>query len=1094
MLAGVASDGGTAIAQDRVAAANRTALEVSTELLLDKLAEPGDKGMHDVVLWVLDRIDTDDSLKSLRRSSQFRRGAALVALTRKELDTKKKAKLLEQALKCFDDFLASAPGDAEEGDEKITTLLEKGSVLVERARLAVAQSKSSDADPEASRAAAVKFFDEAFDSFEVAEKAVLVKLRSVGEQLASFDAAKKADGADKDRKDSKPPAGPRKKKSSSEQKRDAAKIEELEKEQERLRGQLLSTRLLLANSRFEKSKAFSPGSEGWKQALDESTKRYEELFSKYSSRGVGLFARYYEGRNYTVMAQAAEKPEDRKKLLGKAVETLADIRMLEGAGFVEALRTKAYNTTFECWLELNDITGFDEAAEKAVAAAVSPDKYVGIDGGDWLGMKFRGATLLARKGEAEGPKGRPKIKTAQKVAMEVAKVNRDFAKDARELLSKLGKSVGEEQAQTFEAAMDEVGVLVGNWKTKSTEAKELEKRGKAEEAGKAKEEAAALRDTAIQSLVKVMPKATEEDFDRLNKARYLTTFLLYDAKRLHEAAALGEFLAERYPNAIGSRDAARVAMASWQLLAKEGPPVWSADARRRSAELAGLIVKIWPAEGSSADAAVVAIASAAADGDVQRVMGLIDGVPADSPRRAEVLIRGGILLWRAVLDRRRLGAEARNEAAGPPVEKILTKATQAIDAGLAAVAASGKPDKLAVAGALYRCQIGMEAGDDKLVSETLTHPVYGPWTVVTSGDASAVDSSVAEEAMRLALRYFIQTEKLDDAQKAMDMLEAAAGEGEDAAEKLAGMYLAMGRDLQEQLAGILGGDGGVVGEGVTDEARGRAGKVVAGLERFLDRVAAKDKKVSSQMWVASQFMALGAGPGQQGAAITQVVPKEKRRAFLARAADVYESLLKSDDSKIKDSELAIRLRLATVYRELERWDDALGHLEWIVRQPKGVNMLAAQWEAATFLSAAGAAKRDAEYLKQAVVGRQGDVVFWGWSGIAKKLQKQPSDAGGGEKAAEGRRRFYEARLNIPKTRVKRAEVGEAADRVKQLEMAERDIVLMHKLYPDMGGKEFRGQFDKLLEEIQKQLDRPSKRGIDDLDAQLQAEQGQKPSE
>ena len=57
----------------------------------------------------------------------------------------------------------------------------------------------------------------------------------------------------------------------------------------------------------------------------------------------------------------------------------------------------------------------------------------------------------------------------------------------------------------------------------------------------------------------------------------------------------------------------------------------------------------------------------------------------------------------------------------------------------------------------------------------------------------------------------------------------------------------------------------------------------------------------------------------------------------------------------------------------------------------------------------------------------------------------------------------------------------------------RDIVLTHKLYPDMGGKEFRGQFDKLLEEIQKQLNRPSTRGVDDLDAEAQAEQVQKPA-
>jgi hypothetical protein len=88
---------------------------------------------------------------------------------------------------------------------------------------------------------------------------------------------------------------------------------------------------------------------------------------------------------------------------------------------------------------MKDISGFDELAEKITIAPIPPDK---LDA-ESLGMKYRGATILAQKGEAEGPKGKPKLKAAQKVAMEVAKANRDFSKEARELLSKLGKDVGE---------------------------------------------------------------------------------------------------------------------------------------------------------------------------------------------------------------------------------------------------------------------------------------------------------------------------------------------------------------------------------------------------------------------------------------------------------------------------------------------------------------------------------------------------------------------------------------------------------------------------------------------------------------------------
>jgi tetratricopeptide (TPR) repeat protein len=380
----------------------------------------------------------------------------------------------------------------------------------------------------------------------------------------------------------------------------------------------------------------------------------------------------------------------------------------------------------------------------------------------------------------------------------------------------------------------------------------------------------------------------------------------------------------------------------------------------------------------------------------------------------------------------------------------------------------------------------MEQGDNSLVEQTLTNPVYGPWTIAAGGDKSLVDQAVLEEILRLSLRFFIQTEKLEEAQKAMDLLEAAAGEGEDASERLAAMYLAMGKELQDQLGGIVGGGSGEVDA----EARERAAKVVAGFEKFLERVGERDKKTSSQTWVATQFLALGAAPGQSGGGgIGQVVPKEKRQEFLAKSAAVFEALLKSGDEKVKQREKSTRLQLATVYRELGRWEDALGHLEWIVSDPQRVNWLPAQIEAATFLEAAGAAgagpNGGGDYLRQAVVGRQdGPIVFWGWGGLGNKLAKQAFSSASKDdaKATETKRLFFEARLNVPRCRMKRAD-KEDDKRKEHLEMAEKDIVLTHKLYPDLGGKEFRTRFDKMLEQIQKELGRPSARGLEDLEAE-----------
>ena len=45
-----------------------------------------------------------------------------------------------------------------------------------------------------------------------------------------------------------------------------------------------------------------------------------------------------------------------------------------------------------------------------------------------------------------------------------------------------------------------------------------------------------------------------------------------------------------------------------------------------------------------------------------------------------------------------------------------------------------------------------------------------------------------------------------------------------------------------------------------------------------------------------------------------------------------------------------------------------------------------------------------------------------------------------------------------------------SEKQKLLEMAKKDIVLTYKLYPELGGQVLKEQFDKLLKEIQKEID------------------------
>jgi len=336
---------------------------------------------------------------------------------------------------------------------------------------------------------------------------------------------------------------------------------------------------------------------------------------------------------------------------------------------------------------------------------------------------------------------------------------------------------------------------------------------------------------------------------------------------------------------------------------------------------------------------------------------------------------------------------------------------------------------------------------------------------------------LAEGALSVALRAFIQSSATDPsalgrAQQAMDRLEKLAGTGAEASAKLTAMYLAMGRDLEGQLAELAA-------EGAqTPEAQAKLKALVGGFEQFLDGVARRDAKVSSRMWVGNTYLSLGAGGGASG------VGRERAAGFLDKAVKSFEGVLATGGDEVARFEPSIRLRLAGAYRELGRFDEALTHLDWVLSDPKRQNALDVQLQAAELLQAAGekaADKARAEtFLRESIVGRTaGKSVAWGWGGIASKLSRQ-AFASEDPRALEARDRFFDARYRVAAARLLQAGRSDS-QRAKLLEMAFNDVAITYKLYPGLGGEASRARFDKLLREIQKERGAPSPSGLAELE-------------
>ena len=1039
--------------------------------------------MPDVVLWVLERLEKDpDAAPEFKKEVPFRRAAALVATSRSESNAARRAEVYDRAVREIDAFLKDSP----EGERAIQAYLQKGNLLIERGRAKVEESKRPGQDAAKLRAESLPFFDAAIKVLEGpvrkdnapietvsnAEDAVLKLLREVDASLKDLrgDGTDKKDDADKEGDKSKPKLKKPVRKPGT-----VRLMGELEERQDELRALLLKTRLLIAGAYYEKSRALEPKSKEWEATLTESAKQYKELYEKYRSRGAGLFARYYEGRNYVVLGKRKD-----------ALTALADIRALDGEGIIPGLRAKAINSSLECWLEDKKYDEFDERLQKLALAPLTPER---IDH-DWLGMKYRAALLLEKRAaampEKEKTKRAPLLRDAKRLAMEVAKVNRDFSSESKALLAELGKQVPDDLdgvAATFDAAMDSARTNLAAMQARQAELKQAEAAKNEAAINAAKKELAAERTKTIASLRRATPLAGPDDLEGLNQSRSWLAYVLYEDQRLHEAAALGDFLVERYPSAKGSQQAARIAMASWQQLQKQPVAAWADEAKEKCVETAETIMRTWPDRPEAADAAVIAIAAATEAREPERIVEIMTKVPASSPRRAEVLLRAGGALWREVQEKSRL-----DEAARPPAATLAgwrTQAAKAIDDGLAGMAAGNGPAVVTVAAALARAQIAMEDGENARVAALLEHPAHGPWTVLNGSDPAYTQGPLATATATAGLRYFIETEQSEKAVQAMKKLEQLAGAaGAEASARLTSMYQSMGRDLQSQLMTLASGP-----TAGTPQAQARAAAILTGFEKFLEGVA-KDPKLSSQMWAATTYLNLGSGEGTGSA-----VPKAKAEGYLDRAAAIYEGLLSKGGDEITKFEPSIRLKMANVYREREKWDEAQKHIDWILSDKKRQNTLDFQTQAAELLQQAGLKTTDkaqqAEYFGKAISGYKrrgnaGEIWGWGWAVISNRLEQQ-AFAGSDEKAMEARRKFFQARLNAVKCRMEKAEAL-PQEREKELQKAFDYIEITFKMHPELGGPDTRKAFDKLLKEIEKRQNKPSS-GVDGLKQAAEAAAG-----
>lgn len=1035
-----------------------TTRELTARRLLAAVTE---RGWSDVAGWLLDRSEADpDFTAAFREAVPLARSRLLVESVRREPDLDKRQKVLDEAQRILDQCISQH----RQASQAIEATIQLAGLLIERGRLDLLRAERGNGDPERFRVSATDAFLRAAFTLEGEPG---TGGRETASAVRAVQAEREAIELQIRKLSTRPAAGdgrqPRFRDRRSLTRQEQRELDGLEERRQSLRASLLQIRLLAAEAHFERSRAAVGGSEAGKAALEASSQRYGEIATEYRSRAAGLWAEYFLGRNQAAGGDPAG-----------AVRTLADLRRLDGEdGVVPILRAKAINVTLGCWLTTpspDDDAQFDRRLREITLAAL-PEPPIDPD---WLEMKYRAAVLLRNRSEglsAGEKKDRAALlRDARQLAGEVVAANGFFAREARQLVSELGAVAPRAGGSlpVFETAMDEARSAFTAFQTQraapDAPTTDLDR----------------TRDAAIAALrqalsVGDLPEEGEARSQRLaavNQARYLLAYLCYDggaaAGRLHDAAVLGGFLAERYPQTPISRQAAKIALASWQQLQAQADGDWAADARRQAVRLSERMMDAWPLDAEAGDAALVAIAAAAADHDPDGIEAVLQRVPDGMPRRAEVLLRAGVAVWQEAMAARDGRADRAAEVDRRNGDR--QRAIRILDEGLELVRRlSPQPslEALTVMAAIVRCQAGMEDGDIDGVIRLLDDPVVGPWKILRqegSGGRGLLPTTVLESGLSLCLMAFIETERFTDAETAMRAMEACASQDAMASARLTAMYLRLGRDLERRLA-VLGNDA----DSRHPQFVARAEAMLAGYEQFLEGLVRRDDRASSRIWVATTFLALGTGETARA-----VVPPVRRQNYLARAKEIYESLLSGSGTPVAAEQAAVRLKLAEVHAALKDWPAALAEMQIALTDGEVQRAIAAQIQAAELLEAAGEQSRGEDarrFFRGAIQGWPGSAqgeesVIWGWGRLAQRLSRTAFDDANPQ-AQDARAHYFEARYRLARCRLKVAE-GETdpAARKKLLDQAERDVLFEYRLHAELGGEALRERFERLLIDVQ----------------------------
>ncbi len=529
----------------------------------------------------------------------------------------------------------------------------------------------------------------------------------------------------------------------------------------------------------------------------------------------------------------------------------------------------------------------------------------------------------------------------------------------------------------------------------------------------------------------------DDDLESLNQARQYLAYVLYQRGDYFDAAAVGEFLAHSAPSSEMGLRGGLLALSSLQNVMLTTADELSGGVVRQIERLGSYLTDQWPDDPQAASAKGIMIRLALEKDRWDDARKLLEQMPAGDEKGNYQRLMGQLIWNRSLL--------LRKDSEVDEADRLLPEAAQELRAGLDSIAKE-PTGRETIQAALVLAKIELRRGDPAAALAALDHPKYGPirW-VEKLGEPS---EGFSDDLSSTELQSVVGVMTVDDdraqamlarATEVMDRLRKRVEEKPDASERLVRIYLALARDIREQLQ--------------TAEPARKA-KLIGAFRVVLDSIAQSTDDPSTLQWVGQTLMQMGESSMAPGTTRATGEAAELLTSSTQTLSQLIERLGKEASPSLP-FQLGRAHRLLGEYKKaVDLFQAVLSENPMMLDAQVEAALAYEQWAAVTDPQFAGKAYDFA--LRGARPGENGQNVIWGWGKISKMVSSRP----------EFRDLFFESRYHIALCRFL---MGKAMKSDEVIQQAAGDINQVASLYPELGGPQRRSDFDLLLKEIQKSL-------------------------